>query len=184
MLASQICNETNPPKPFSQCENIDADSKDLIGGLTDLDPAKRLTAQRSLGAQVVCGWLNKFIARFMCVRHNLAREHEWPSFFSPFRQRQNRTSGIQPLLTAAWRNIASSVRCMHNYLSPPAAPRPNAILKYNGRLVTPIRDTQRKQSATSSFAMKYNTLSAEAMSVHGHIYGSFCDLAQSRYMLR
>ena len=72
---------------------------------------------------------------------------------------------------------------MHDCLSEPAIPRPNAILiKYNGRLVTPgtaqtrVLDTQRKQSATSSFAMKYNALDIKVMSVHGPVYGSIAIL--------
>ena len=41
-------DETNPPKPFSQWENVDADFKDLVGGLTNFDLAKRLTAHEAL----------------------------------------------------------------------------------------------------------------------------------------
>lgn len=41
-------NETNPRKPFSLWKNLDADFKDLIGGLTNFDPAKRLTAHEAL----------------------------------------------------------------------------------------------------------------------------------------
>ena len=41
-------DETNPPKPFSRWENVDADFKDLVGGLTNFDPAKRLTAHEAL----------------------------------------------------------------------------------------------------------------------------------------
>jgi serine/threonine protein kinase len=40
--------ETNPRKPFSLWKNIDADFKDLIGGLMKFDPAKRLTAHDAL----------------------------------------------------------------------------------------------------------------------------------------
>ena len=41
-------DETNPPEPFSRWENVDADFQDLVGGLTNFDPAKRLTAQEAL----------------------------------------------------------------------------------------------------------------------------------------
>ena len=41
-------NENNPRRPFSRCENVDADFGDLIGGLTNFDPAKRLTAHQAL----------------------------------------------------------------------------------------------------------------------------------------
>ncbi len=41
-------NKTNPRKPFSLWKNVDADFKDLIGGLTNFDPAKRLTAHDAL----------------------------------------------------------------------------------------------------------------------------------------
>lgn len=41
-------NKTNPRKPFSLWKNVDADFKDLIGGLTNFDPAKRLTAHEAL----------------------------------------------------------------------------------------------------------------------------------------
>ena len=41
-------NEKNPRKPFSRWENVDADFGDLIGGLTNFDPAKRLTAHQAL----------------------------------------------------------------------------------------------------------------------------------------
>ncbi|KAL9076571.1 MAG: hypothetical protein Q9161_000903 [Pseudevernia consocians] len=41
-------NKTQPRKPFSMWENVDADFKDLISGLTNFDPAKRLTAQEAL----------------------------------------------------------------------------------------------------------------------------------------
>jgi len=41
-------NETNPRKPFSLWKNIDADFKDLIGGLTNFEPTKRLTAHEAL----------------------------------------------------------------------------------------------------------------------------------------
>ncbi|KAI4153093.1 MAG: hypothetical protein LQ340_002520 [Diploschistes diacapsis] len=41
-------NKINPRKPFSMWQNVDADFKDLIGGLTNFDPAKRLTAQEAL----------------------------------------------------------------------------------------------------------------------------------------
>ena len=40
--------KTNSPKPFSQWEYVDEDFKDLIGGLTNFDPAKRLTAHEAL----------------------------------------------------------------------------------------------------------------------------------------
>lgn len=35
-------------RPFSQWENVDPDFKDLIGGLTNFNPAKRLTAHEAL----------------------------------------------------------------------------------------------------------------------------------------
>ena len=41
-------NKTNPRKPFSLWKNVDADFKDLVGGLTNFDPAKRLTAHEAL----------------------------------------------------------------------------------------------------------------------------------------
>lgn len=41
-------NETNPREPFSLWKNVDTDFKDLIGGLTNFDPAKRLTAHEAL----------------------------------------------------------------------------------------------------------------------------------------
>jgi serine/threonine protein kinase len=41
-------NETNPRKPFSLWKNINADFKDLSGGLTNFDPTKRLTAHEAL----------------------------------------------------------------------------------------------------------------------------------------
>ncbi len=41
-------NETNPRKPFSLWKDVDMDFKDLISGLTNFDPAKRLTAQEAL----------------------------------------------------------------------------------------------------------------------------------------
>ena len=41
-------NETNPRKPFLMWKNVDADFKDLIGGLTNFDPAKRLPAHEAL----------------------------------------------------------------------------------------------------------------------------------------
>ena len=41
-------NRTNPPQPFSLWKNVDANFKDLIGGLTNFDPAKRLTAHEAL----------------------------------------------------------------------------------------------------------------------------------------
>ena len=41
-------NKTNPRRPFSLWKNVDADFKDLIGGLTNFDPAKRLTAHEAL----------------------------------------------------------------------------------------------------------------------------------------
>lgn len=41
-------NKTNPRKPFSLWKNVDADFKNLIGGLTNFDPAKRLTALEAL----------------------------------------------------------------------------------------------------------------------------------------
>jgi serine/threonine protein kinase len=41
-------NETNPRKPFSLWKNVDADFKNLIVGLTNFEPAKRLTAHEAL----------------------------------------------------------------------------------------------------------------------------------------
>ena len=41
-------NEKDPRRPFSRWEAVDADFKDLIGGLTNFDPAKRLTAHEAL----------------------------------------------------------------------------------------------------------------------------------------
>lgn len=41
-------NKANPRKPFSLWRNVDADFKDLIGGLTNFDPVKRLTAHEAL----------------------------------------------------------------------------------------------------------------------------------------
>lgn len=41
-------DESHPRKPFSQWEDIDADFADLTGGLTNFDPAKRLTAHEAL----------------------------------------------------------------------------------------------------------------------------------------
>ena len=41
-------NKTNPRKPFSLWRNVDGDFKNFIGGLTDFDPAKRLTAHEAL----------------------------------------------------------------------------------------------------------------------------------------
>ena len=38
----------NPRKPFSLWKNVDADFKDLIGGLMNFDPAQRLTAHEAL----------------------------------------------------------------------------------------------------------------------------------------
>lgn len=41
-------NETKPRKPFCTWKNLDADFKDLVGDLTNFDPAKRLTAHEAL----------------------------------------------------------------------------------------------------------------------------------------
>ena len=41
-------DDTNPPKPFSRWKNVEADFKDLIGGLTNFDPTKRLKAHEAL----------------------------------------------------------------------------------------------------------------------------------------
>ena len=41
-------SKSNPRKPFSLWRNVDADFKDLISGLTNFDPAKRLTAHEAL----------------------------------------------------------------------------------------------------------------------------------------
>ena len=37
-----------PPSPFSEREGVDSVFKDLIGGLMNLDPRKRLTAHKAL----------------------------------------------------------------------------------------------------------------------------------------
>ena len=42
-------DKTNPLKPFSLWKNVDADFKDPIAGLTNFDPAKRLTVREALG---------------------------------------------------------------------------------------------------------------------------------------
>lgn len=39
-------NETNPRTPFALWRGVDADFKDLVTGMTNLDPAKRLTAHQ------------------------------------------------------------------------------------------------------------------------------------------
>lgn len=41
-------NETNPWKPVSRWKGVDADFRDLITGLTNFDPAQRLTANETL----------------------------------------------------------------------------------------------------------------------------------------
>jgi hypothetical protein len=41
-------NKANPCKSFSVWNNVDADFKDFIGGLTNFNPAKRLMAQEAL----------------------------------------------------------------------------------------------------------------------------------------
>ncbi|KAL9135478.1 MAG: hypothetical protein Q9175_003330 [Cornicularia normoerica] len=41
-------NKTRPRKPFSMWENVDTDFKDLVGSLTNFNPAKRLTAHEAL----------------------------------------------------------------------------------------------------------------------------------------
>lgn len=41
-------NKSNPRKPFSLWRGVDADFKDLICGLTNFDPAKRLSAHDAL----------------------------------------------------------------------------------------------------------------------------------------
>jgi serine/threonine protein kinase len=41
-------NKANPRKPFYLWQNVDGDFKDLIGGLTNFDPTKRLTAHEAL----------------------------------------------------------------------------------------------------------------------------------------
>lgn len=41
-------NKNKPRRPFSLWKNVDADFKDLIAGLTNFDPAKRLTAHEAL----------------------------------------------------------------------------------------------------------------------------------------
>lgn len=43
-------NKKNPREPFDRwdMEPLDSDVKDLIGGLTNFDPAKRLTAGKAL----------------------------------------------------------------------------------------------------------------------------------------
>lgn len=42
-------NADNPRKPFSLWQGVDEELKDLVGRLTNFDPAKRLTAQEALG---------------------------------------------------------------------------------------------------------------------------------------
>lgn len=41
-------NEDNPRRPFSLLKDVDPTFKDLIAGLTNLDPAKRITAEKAL----------------------------------------------------------------------------------------------------------------------------------------
>ena len=41
-------NAANPRTPFSLWKNVDTDFKDLICGMTNFDPAKRLTAREAL----------------------------------------------------------------------------------------------------------------------------------------
>lgn len=41
-------NADNPRKPFSLWQGVDEELKDLIGRLTNFDPAKRLTAREAL----------------------------------------------------------------------------------------------------------------------------------------
>ena len=50
-------NKSNPRQPFSlwQIENVDEDFKDLISGLTNFDPAKRLTAYEALAHRWFAG---------------------------------------------------------------------------------------------------------------------------------
>lgn len=43
-----VFNEGNPRQPFPLWTDVDADFKDLVGGLTNFDPAKRLTAHEAL----------------------------------------------------------------------------------------------------------------------------------------
>lgn len=48
-------NEGNPRQPVSLWADVDADFKDLIGGLTYFDPAKRLTAHEALAGTWFAG---------------------------------------------------------------------------------------------------------------------------------
>ena len=41
-------NKTNPRKPFAMWRDVDGDFKDLIGGLTNFGPAKRLTVHEAM----------------------------------------------------------------------------------------------------------------------------------------
>ncbi|KAI0201524.1 kinase-like domain-containing protein [Astrocystis sublimbata] len=41
-------NKDNPRKPFSLWQGVDPELKDLVGGLTNFDPEKRLTAREAL----------------------------------------------------------------------------------------------------------------------------------------
>lgn len=50
ILASGF-GETNPREPFSLWKNVDPDFKHLVVGLTNFDPAKRLTAHEALAHQ-------------------------------------------------------------------------------------------------------------------------------------
>lgn len=46
-----ICNrfgKKNPRKPFKLWQGLDADFKDLVSGMTNFDPKKRITAEEAL----------------------------------------------------------------------------------------------------------------------------------------
>jgi len=66
-------NDTNPCKPFSLWKNVDADLKNLIGGLTNFDPAKWLTAHEALSHR----WLGTFeylkVGSWVLLRVDLVR---------------------------------------------------------------------------------------------------------------
>lgn len=55
-------NETNPRTPFALWQGVDADFKDLVAGMTNMDSAKRLMAHQALahrwfqGAASPCVW--------------------------------------------------------------------------------------------------------------------------------